>query len=103
MTTFMKNPLLSLMAASLLLFNVACKDDNKTPQSCDALNLSTKETLVRHIGETFAWIQNAMAIHNRPSILPARTDDAALTDIPQTYVATATHIVNKGSHHSIQF
>ena len=102
MTTFMKNPLLSLMAASLLIFNVACKDnDPKTPQSCDGVEFEYEGDLGPAYWGDLCLDSECNGNSQSPINITGATDDAALTDIPQTYVATATHIVNKG--HTIQF
>lgn len=101
MTTFRKNPLLSFMAASLLVFNMSCKDDKKIPQSCDGVEFEYEGDLGPVYWADLCIASECNGSEQSPINITGALDDAALTDIPQTYVATATHIVNKG--HTIQF
>ncbi|MBC7774940.1 MAG: carbonic anhydrase family protein [Phycisphaerae bacterium] len=101
MTKFMKNPLLSLIVASSLVFNMACGEDKETPQSCDGVAYEYEgEIGPDHWGE-ICLDSDCNGNVQSPINITGAVDDATLADIPQTYVATATHIVNKG--HTIQF
>lgn len=97
----MKHPLLSLMIGSLLVFNTACKDDKKVPESCDAVTYEYEGELgPDHWGE-LCLASECNGSEQSPINISGATDDNTLTNIPQTYTSTATHIVNKG--HTIQF
>ncbi len=104
MTTFLKNPLLSLLAGSLLFFTASCKDDEKGLPSCDGVEYeydAATEFGPQHWGELCVdWTPCSGKVQSPINIVGA-VDDATLSSIPQTYAATATHIVNKG--HTIQF
>jgi len=101
MTTFMKNPLLSLLVASLLIFNMACAERDKTPDSCTGVEFEYEGHLGPDHWDELCLQSECGGTQQSPINITGGVDDAALTDIPQTYVATATHIVNKG--HTIQF
>lgn len=101
MTTFMKAPLLSLTAASLLLFNMACGEDDRTPQSCDGVEFEYEGGLGPDYWAGLCLDSECAGSQQSPINITGAVLDATLTAIPQTYVATSTNIVNKG--HTIQF
>ncbi len=102
MTTFMKNPLLAFVAVCFLFLNTACSDKDKPLPSCEGV-----EYTYEGANGPDAWSQLCVDYTpcggkvQSPINIVGSVDDATLTNIPQTYTATATHIVNKG--HTIQF
>ncbi len=102
MTTFMKNPLLSLMTAGLLFLTVSCKEDKKELPSCTGAEFEYEGADGPEYWSEICvdWTPCGGRVQS-PINITGAVDDATLTDIPQTYVSTATHIVNKG--HTIQF
>lgn len=93
---------LLVLASSLLIFNSSCKDDDKTLPSCTGIEYEYsgadgpdhwKDLCIDYI--------TCGGASQSPVNITGITEDATLTNIPQTYSASETHIVNKG--HTIQF
>lgn len=104
MTTFLKNTLLSGLAGCLLLLNTSCKDDKKGEElpSCEGVHWEYEGVDgPDHWSELCVDYTPCGGRVQSPVDITGAVDDAALPDIPQTYSASATHIVNNG--HTIQF
>lgn len=102
MTTFTKSPVYVAVASFLLLFTVSC-GENETPlPSCTGVEFEYEGSNgPEYWSELCVDYTPCGGKVQSPINITGAVDDAALTDIPQTYASTATHIVNKG--HTIQF
>jgi carbonic anhydrase len=102
MTTFIKNPLLPLFAASLVLFNLSCAENEKSLPSCDGVEFEYEGSNgPDYWSELCVDYTPCGGKVQSPINITGAVEDATLADIPQTYTSTAAHIVNKG--HTIQF
>jgi carbonic anhydrase len=98
----MKNPLLYLLTSGILLLTVSCGENEAPLPSCTGVQFEYEgsdgpdywSTLCVDYTPCGGKVQS-------PINITGALDDASLMGIPQTYISTATHIVNKG--HTIQF
>lgn len=104
MTTFTKLKLLSLLTGGLLLVNISCKDNKAQDPlpSCTGVHFEYEGIDgPEHWAELCVDYTPCGGHVQSPVNVTGAVDDAALTDIPQTYAASATHILNNG--HTLQF
>lgn len=102
MTIFKKFPLFSLLATALIFTATACGEDEKSLPSCDGVTYEYSGVDgPDHWAELCVDYTPCGGKVQSPVDITGASDDASLTDIPQTYSNSGTHIVNKG--HTIQF
>lgn len=101
MTILAKTYLFPLFTACVLLTAVSCKED-KTLPSCEGVTYEYEGADgPEHWSELCVDYTDCGGKVQSPVNITGAVDDAALPNIPRTYAASATHIVNKG--HTIQF
>jgi len=101
MTILTKTYLFPVFTACLLLTAVSCKED-KTLPSCEGVTYEYEGIDgPEHWSELCVDYTDCGGKVQSPVDITGAVDDATLPNIPRTYTASATHIVNKG--HTIQF
>lgn len=102
MAIFLKNVMPSFFIGCLLLLNISCGEDEKTLPSCDGVQFEYEGVDgPEYWSELCVDYTPCGGKVQSPINIVGAVLDASLTDIPQTYGTSATHIVNKG--HTLQF